>query len=512
LPITILFITLFIVPRFPAHEQNQVEGKMTAFLRTFFLIFLSCQVIVFGGFAFIDHGFAAEPEALTKKSSGAWKEAALLDKGVSPGRRFVITWPAVTINDKGDAIAVWIKPDEDLWPRVRMSEYKNGKWEKPVLLSLATGDGKKPKVALAANGDAVVVWEQKDVKVDNRIFLAERRDGVWKTPRSDDESISIGNWFAWEQVVAMNDRGDTVIAWSQETENGEYAIFKSEYRNGKWLHPKDINDFISIRGEKGSGALRPSVALNNSGDTLIAWEQMDENRKSQIYKSEFRDNGWNHPQDFKDHINPRSSGRRDGAYRPQAAMDESGNAAIAWQQINGSSQGIYLSEFYNGAWRHPKAAGKTVNPPTMISPALHDLQMGRDGTAILLWSSYSNRRDALYKSELRDNTWRHSLEEEPFIASPTSFEFKIVGKSAVSKSDRVVVGWMQRESNQGSRVYIAEADKGKWRLPGQLMSDEAMQATGLAVAASPNGNSVIAWSQTDGKNEGIFARVFRANQ
>jgi uncharacterized protein YheU (UPF0270 family) len=473
---------------------------MASLLRNALLIILSCQVLIFGGFAFIDHGFAAEPSEGAKKSSGAWKEAALLDKGVSSGRRLVITWPAVAVNDKGDAIAVF-----------RMSEYKNGKWEKPVLLSLATGDGKRPEVALAANGDAVVVWEQKDVKTNNRIFLAERRNGVWKTPRSDDESISIGNWFAWEHVVAMNDRGDAVIAWSQETANGDYAVFKSEYRNGKWWHPKDINDFISIRGEKGNDALRPSVAMNNSGDTIIAWEQVDEKGKNQIYKSEFRDNTWSHPESFKDHINPRSSGKRDGAYKALAAMDESGNAAIAWQQIHGSSQGIYLSEFYNGAWRHPGAAGKTVNPPTVISPALHDLQMGRDGTAILLWSSYSNRRDVLFKSELREKSWRHPLEEEPFVASPTSFEFKIKGRSAVAMSDRAVVSWLQQDSNLGSRVYIAESDRGKWQT-GWLLSDKAMQATGLAVAASANGNSVVAWSQTDGKNEGIFGRVFRANQ
>ena len=485
---------------------------MASLLRNALFIILSCQLLVFGGFAFIDHSYAADPDAETKKSSGVWKEAALLDKGVSSGRRFAIRWPAVAVNDKGDAITVWVKPDKELWPRVRMSEYRNGKWEKPVLLSLATGDGKLPKVAMAANGDAVVVWEQKDVKIDNRIFISERRNGVWKTPQSDEESISIGNYYAWEHDLAMNDRGDTVIAWSQETVTGQYAIFKSEYRNGKWLHPKDSSDFISIRGEKGSDALRPSVAINNSGDTIIAWEQADDKCKSQIYKSEFRNNGWSHPEDFKDHINPRSSGKRDAALKAQVGIDESGNAAIAWQQIHGSSQGIYLSEFYSGTWRHPKTPGKTVTPASITSPDLHDLQMGPDGAAILLWSSYQMRRHSLYKSELRDNTWRHPLEEEPFVASPAAFEFNIVGKSAVSQSDRAVVAWLQQGTNMGSKVYIAEADKGKWRLPGKLMSDEAMQATGLAVGASPNGNSVVAWSQTDGKNEGIFGRVFRANK
>jgi hypothetical protein len=482
---------------------------MSNVIKITFFAFISCQVIGASGFGFVDTVFAAEPAPLSVKSGGAWQKPALLSKAVNSGNRPFIRWPAAAINDKGDGIAVWVQPDSDLWPRVLKSEYRDGKWLAPGFLSLATGDANNPKVTMAANGDVVVVWNQMDVKAKRHVFMAERRNGTWKLPQSDSDRISVGEKYAWEHDVAMNDKGEAVIVWSQESESGVHAIYKSEYRNGAWKHPQDINDYIS---PKGGDALQPKVAINNNGAVLIAWDQSDSNEKSQIYISELRDNKWSHPADVNDHINPKSSGSRGGAYRPLVGMDEAGNAAVSWQQTHSSKQGIYLSEYRQGKWHHPKSLDTIITPPEVKSPSIHDLQMGGNGNVIILWNSFKKRRDSLYKSELRLGKWHHPSEDDPFIASTADWEFKILGKSAVSASGRAIIGWLQRGGNRGSEAYFAEYENGNWHFPGQLLNDENMQATGLAVAVSSKGNSVVSWSQTDGKNEGIYGKVFRVKK
>ena len=482
---------------------------MATLLKIVLIAVVFCQAIVVGGFGFVENVFAKEPASLSAKTTNTWQKPALLSKAVNSGNRPVILTPAAAINDNGDGIAVWVQPDKEKLPRIQMREYRDGKWLEPVFLSLPTGRAKNPVVAIAANGDAVVAWEQKTIDRYHYIFMAEKRNGSWKLPQADTEHISVTEKYAWEPDVSINDKGETILVWSQESKSGLHAIYKSEYRDGAWKHPQDINDYIS---PEGNDALQPKVAMNNSGAALIAWEQPDSNDKSMIFMSELRENKWSHPADINDYINPKGSSGQYAAYRPLVGMDEAGNAAISWQQRHGSKQGIYLSEFRRGKWRHPKSPEKTVSPQGVKSPSIHDLQISGEGDALLLWTSFEMRRDSLYKSEFRLGKWKHSGKDEPFVASPSAWEFKVLGKSAVSASGKAIIGWLQRGTNNDSRAYFVEYDKGKWNFPGQLLNNKANQATGLALSSSSMGNSVIVWTETDGKNEQIYGKVFRVKE
>jgi hypothetical protein len=326
-----------------------------------FIVFSFISLLVFGAFGIGFVGNVSADEALSdnKKSAATWKKPALLSKAVNSSNRSIIKWPAAAINDSGDGIAVWVQPDKEKLPRVQMSEYRDGKWLEPVFVSLPTGGAKNPVVAIAANGDAVVAWEQKTIDRYHYIFMAEKRNGSWKLPQADTEHISVTEKYAWEPDVSINDKGETILVWSQESKSGLHAIYKSEYRDGAWKHPQDINDYIS---PEGNDALQPKVAMNNSGAALIAWEQPDSNDKSMIFM--------------------RGSSGQYAAYRPLVGMDEAGNAAISWQQRHGSKQGIYLSHFRGGKWRHPKSPEKTISPSGVKSPSIHDLQMGGNGNTI----------------------------------------------------------------------------------------------------------------------------------
>ncbi len=80
----------------------------------------------------------------------------------------------------------------------------------------------------------------------------------------------------------MNAAGDAVVVWWQS--DGSYKqIFKSEYRSGAWTHPASLSDNVSPDGQS---TYRPQVAVNASGDAVIVWQQSD-GTYLQIFKSEY---------------------------------------------------------------------------------------------------------------------------------------------------------------------------------------------------------------------------------
>ncbi|MEN8136242.1 MAG: hypothetical protein ABFS18_12015 [Thermodesulfobacteriota bacterium] len=444
------------------------------------------------------------------RETGRWSAAvSLVEKVNSSGRGKKIREPAVSIDNKGNGLVVWTELDKEKWSRLVIREYRDGKWHKPTIMSPQDGDAKNPRVAQAGNGDAVVVWEHRINSSVSYVMVAERRNGVWKMPKSAADRISIGDKkAAWEAEVAINDTGDTVIVWSQETDNKVYGIYKSEYRNGKWLHPKHNADHISPSG--GSDALEPQVAINNKGVALIAWGQPDDKRQKNIYKSEFRDDKWIHPSGLKDYINMKRNKKGLGiAYRTNVALDEKGNGLIAWEQAHDNKRVIFVSEYRQNKWRHPGSTAEAISPASVRSAMIQDLKMDGNDNAILLWKDIKGRKQSLYKSEYRQGKWRHPLEDKPFVApSLLDFNFNVTGESAMAADGKAVVAWMEK-GNDKPEVYMAEYDHGEWHLPGRMLNAENSLGGGLRLSSSSNGKMIIAWQQLQGNKEHLYSRVFK---
>jgi hypothetical protein len=81
----------------------------------------------------------------------------------------------------------------------------------------------------------------------------------------------------------MDDNGNAIITWYQ-SDGFKNQIFKSEYRGGVWHHPSSLTDNISPDGQSAS---YPQVAMDNNGNAIITWEQLD-GSNWQIFKSEYR--------------------------------------------------------------------------------------------------------------------------------------------------------------------------------------------------------------------------------
>jgi len=329
---------------------------------------------------------------MSEYRGGAWTDPSDLSDNISPDGQWAY-FSEVAMDDNGNAIVVWRQSDGSRW-QVFMSEYRSGAWSHPAdVADNISPDGQNagwPQVAMDDNGNAIVAWEQNNGSL-NQLFMSEYRGGAWTHPADLSDDISPDGQWAGAQQVAMDDHGIAIIVWNQ-SDGSSNQVFMSEYWGGAWTHPADLSDNISPDGQSTS---EPQVAMDNHGNAIIVWNQSD-GSSSQVFMSEYRGDAWTHPADLSDNISPDGQSTSE----PQVAMDDNGNAIIVWHQSDGSSDQIFMSEYRGGLWTHPVDLSDNISPNGQ-SAEQPRAAMDDNGNAIVAWRQHDGINWQIFMSERR---------------------------------------------------------------------------------------------------------------
>jgi mRNA-degrading endonuclease HigB of HigAB toxin-antitoxin module len=399
-----------------------------------------------------------------------------------------------------EAMVVWAQGINNTQFGIFKSEFRSGVWTHPSSLTdklSPTSGGSdpngNPSLAMDNQGNAIVVWQQKDGAGDSQIFKAEYRSGVWSKPTGINDNISPDGTGAEEPRVVMDTNGNALIVWWQ-IRTGIKRLFKSEYRNGVWTHPASINDTFSLAD---SDIIHFHSAMDNNGNALIVWTQDDGFGFSrQVYKSEFRSGAWVHPTTLANNLPPNG----DVASTPQIAMDDAGNAIIVWTQQSpdaGNGQ-VFKSEYRGGAWVHSASTSSYISL-TGSGSSLPQVAMDHQGNALIVWRQRNaSNKTMVYKSEYRQGLWDHPNDFSESI-SPTHSEVSRV-KLAMDTLGNAVLLWEQLDT-MVLRTWLSEyrVSSGQWVHPtGTTSFSQAfggpIQLGRSRVAMDNLGNSVVVWS------------------
>ncbi len=412
--------------------------------------------------------------------------------------------PRIALNDNGDALIIWSQSDGSFFQTFR-SENRNGSWSDPAIISdNFSPDGQdthSPKVALNQSGDAVIVWSQSDGAF-LQIFRSEHRDGLWTDPTGLSDNISPDSSDADAPQVALNDSGDAVIVWQQPdlSLNQKYRIFRSEYRNGSWTDPSNIFDHFSPGGQD---AAFPQVALNNNGDAVIVWYQSD-GANNQIFRSEYQNGSWIDPSGLLDNISP------DGqdSVEPQVALNDNGDAIIAWRQSDGANEQIFRSERRDGSWTDPVNLLDNISPSgqNAISP---QVAMNNNGQAIIVWFQNDGANSQVFRSEYRNGSWT----DPSGLSDNISPDGQDAGLHRVAMNDDgdAVIAWVQSDGTN-NQIFRSHYRSGSWNDPTDLsdhINPDGQTLNSPDVALNSNGDAVIVWQQSDGEKSQIFRSEYR---
>ena len=373
-----------------------------------------------------------------------WSHPADLFDNISPDGQDVEA-PRVAMNGSGDAVIAWAQSDGNHL-RVFVSERRAGVWDHPIdltdnILSPPGRNASDVAVAIDDSGDAIIVWSQSDGS-DLQIFKGENRAGQWSIPSGLTDNISPDGQAVWPASVAMDNLGDAIIAWPQ-MDGMNWRIFKSEYRGGSWTHPNQ-SDAISPAGEY---AWFPALAMDDNGEAIITWPQYD-GMDIQIFMSEYRGGAWYHPAGLFENISP--SGEY--TYDPSVAMDNSGNAIIAWYQSDGAYSQIFMSEYRGGLWTHPQNLADNISPDDFGASAPH-VAMAQNGESVIVWRQSDGSRYQVFKREFREAQWIEPADVTDNIspAGESVYEPHV----AANDTGETIVVWRQSDGSH-SQAFKSE--------------------------------------------------------
>lgn len=389
--------------------------------------------------------------------------------------------------------------------RLFLSERVGGVWNFPVRFvtqphNPAGGSMFTPRSAIHSNGDAIVVWVQRDNGID-RVYACRRQSGVWIDPVNHADHLSPNSTeSALEAWVVIDPAGDGVVVWEQYVA-GNGRIFKSECHNGVWTNPTSVNDGISAGT---THAQDVALAVGPDGHVIVAWAQWGTSNYS-IFKSERINGVWTHPASLAAGISPNGS----HAFAPKIAFDGIGDAVLAWIQGDGSNDQVFVSQYRSGVWQHPTGLSDNISPDGTDAHAVR-VAMSADRQAVIVWSQDTGSfRSHLFKSVYGNSTWTHPAGlNDHFSVGDHVNEFTV----AMDSVGNVIVPYTAADASLTWATYLTERRFASWSHPGSLanhISPSGTVATLPWIAVDGNDAVIVIWRQSDGTFQKTYMSEYR---
>lgn len=338
---------------------------------------------------------------------GSWKPENYID----PSGSLSIS-PKAAMNSNGDGLVIWSAANENSTPynfNLYYASYINNSWSIPPTLNHKIGAANGgdinyfyPKSLTFKNGKAFATWVQRQTSSGSssyHIYGADfdiNNNPMWTMPTNSDyleKDIGFTESFA----SASDNQGDKVLVWGNwDSISKKVDIYTSKYCNNLWHKPADKNDYINTNSAQEPSPTyggRVTADMNNNGFAIIAWSQQTSNHKV-IYS--LRYNGSSCVATTSDNTKALSPDTGEDALYPKVAVNNSGQAALAWIQKYQGKNRIYIAKFDNDTWQKPKASDYIGSNVDSFDIALND-----NGKITIAWSEKADDSHSyLYKKEI----------------------------------------------------------------------------------------------------------------
>jgi hypothetical protein len=188
-----------------------------------------------------------------------WTEPEVINPGLVTRSQHA----RVAMNANGDAVVVWEEFDgqsSDVWTS-RWSPSED--WGEPVLLETQAGDAANPQVAIDDAGNCLAVWSQHDGV--RRVIVASRfvPDEGWSAPEPIDRS---GDHDSDQVSLVMDRKGNAIAVWRQALDDEDRLWANRFSPRQQWAEP------VRIDADADASA-RARVALDGRGRAFVIWMQ-----------------------------------------------------------------------------------------------------------------------------------------------------------------------------------------------------------------------------------------------
>ena len=294
--------------------------------------------------------------------------------------------------------------------------------------------------------------------------------------------------------VAIDPSGNAIVAWLQsDGSKGTIWANRLDGASQTWGTPKRL-DKADV-----SSASPPSVAIDKNGNGFVVWSQaagaaLPSSTWAARYTASAASSGWS----SATLLEADDTGE---TLSPLVAVDGSGNAIALWNQKNGANS-------YYQLWSNRYAVGTGWGSRTQVEPthvgngSQFDLGVDTAGNALAIWTMNAGAGLLAYTSRwVPGSAW----------TAPAAVETDTAGVStphiAVDSAGNAIAIWAQPEGPNNVECSARYAPGSGWEA-GVVIQAPDVPSTGQSqIACDAAGNALALWAQNSPTEGGIWARA-----
>lgn len=349
---------------------------------------------------------------------------------------------------------------------------------KAVTLSKAGQPGRAPEVAIDRKGRGLFVWYRFDgtrYRVQMRTRSAGGKLGVVK-------NLSEGDLSGYAPDVAMNARGDAIIAWFRSDGTNYWIEARARSASGKLSDTQTI-----FHAEAPANATR--VTIDRTGNAVIAWQHSVDG----TWRIEAR------ARSASGHLAKVQTISQNGVSfaPPRLVSDPDGNVYFTWLRNDGATTRVQA--------RRRSAAGELGAITTLSKKGLNafppDVAVYPDGTALLVWSLTDGVRAHVQARTFASDGALGSVDE----LSPATLSSS---QAQVSISDKIgaLIAWSALDGEH-FRIQVRTRSSGGVFGQVQTVSKAGEDSRSPRIAIGSEGDGYVSWVSSGSSSSRIQART-----
>jgi hypothetical protein len=339
-------------------------------------------------------------------------------------------------------------------------------WDAPLDVSAGGADAFAPQIAVAPDGDGVMVWQRDGAGGQEVQAATVSNAGAVGTVRT----LSAGGTNE-QPKVAVDDVGNAVVVWRRS--NGGDVVVQSNT-----LSEAGVAGARQTISDDAQDASDPVVGVDDDGNALIAWE-FGSGADRRIQARIRTEAGT-----LEDTATLPDTGG--ASVLPEVAVAADGDGVIAWLGHDGTASRVRAVSF--------SAAGDVGDMETISTSDIDaesvGVGIGDDGDAVVSWLRFADEHFRVFaRTFSADGVLGGRLELS------RAGEDAFLPEIAVAANGRSAVTWQRFD---GSDFRVQAVPISAAGVPGTVktLSADGSDANSAAIGIDGDGDSVIVWERS----------------
>lgn len=391
--------------------------------------------------------------AFDKPPGAGWSEGQVISPVIAVPSAETRAYESlhVRVDDAGRALAVWVyrdslNPSDRNWTSnvfFSRRDPSSGTWGSPqVLQSDPLAHARGVHLVMEPSGSAWAVWTERTFKdatsgtQDEFAIFAARYDptsGTWSTP----EKVTTDMLWNVAARVATDRQGNphVLVAWNSAIPLESTLLASRRTIPGTWTAPATLAFALPLASVAPSFA-EFDIAVDADNDAIAMWREWDGIRHTVLSRHFTVAGGWEPAVQLMLASN-------DSGFGPKLAMDEAGNAFVAWHEFDD------VSGFAIWTARFEKALGWTFLEIISSLPGTFGddstfphIAFDSAGNAVAIWTRYEFLPNRPF---VRANYYRHPTGwvGDETISTGAGIANANLADLAISSSGHAIATWWE---------------------------------------------------------------------